>query len=62
MDDRVEGIARLEAARQTLRVALFTLDRHLEEAKTVSAEDIRVLLQATEEELEIALRTLRGGS
>jgi hypothetical protein len=59
MEDRAEGIARLEAARQTLRVGLFSLDRHLEAAKTGSTDEVHAVLQAAEDELELALRSLR---
>jgi hypothetical protein len=59
-DTREAGLRQLEDAKGILEQALWTLDQHIQSAKSGSEDEIRALLDTAERELGRALTTLEG--
>jgi hypothetical protein len=58
-DTREAGLRRLEDAKGILEQALWSLDSHIQSAKTGSEDEIRALLDTAERELGLAHETLK---
>ena len=59
-DTREAGLRRLEDAKGILEQALWTIDQHIQSAKSGSEDEVRALLDTAERELGRALTTLKS--